>query len=166
MSPAGAVAVMIAVAVIALGLMAWGWIRRSRRDRGVAVPLGDAVGETTFSAPALYVATTVHDAPLDRVVARPLAFRARADVTVTTSGLGLTLAGEPAVFIPAHALVGAGRATWTIDRVVETDGLVLVAWTDGSRTLDTYIRLTDDDPAAFVAAIDDISAPTITGATS
>lgn len=166
MTPGAAVAVMVALAVVALGLMAWGWIRRSRRDADVSVPVGEAVGEPIFAASGLYVATTRRDAPLDRVAARPLAFRARADITVTRHGLGFALPGEVPVFIPVAAIVGADRATWTIDRVVERDGLVLVAWSDSARALDTYFRLPDDDPAALIAAIDDIRAEqTPTGAT-
>ncbi|WP_110588918.1 hypothetical protein [Microbacterium suaedae] len=159
--------VMVALALIALALMAWGWRRRTRRDAGVRVPFGELSGEILASFSGLLVATTRHDAPLDRVAARPLAFRSRADITVTSAGLGLAMPGESPIFIPAARLLGAGRATWTIDRVVERDGLVLVAWSDGSQTFDTYLRLPDDDPALLESAIDDISAAgTPTGATS
>ncbi|WP_156761850.1 PH-like domain-containing protein [Microbacterium karelineae] len=159
--------IMIAIALVVLALMVWGWRRRTRRDADVRVPLGEPAGDAVATFSGLLVATTRHDAPLDRIVARPLAFRSRAEITVTTAGLGLAMPGEPPVFIPADRIVGAGRATWTIDRVVERDGLVLVAWSDGSQTLDTYLRLPDDDPALLTRAIDDISAAgTPTGATS
>lgn len=41
----------------------------------------------------------------------------------------------------------------------------MVAWSDGSQILDTYLRLQDDEPATLVAAIDQIaSAESPTGA--
>lgn len=159
--------VMIAIALVVLALMAWGWRRRTRRDADVRVPLGELAGDAIASFSGFLVATTRHDAPLDRVAARPLAFRSRAEITVTTAGLGLAMPGERPVFITSDRIAGAGRATWTIDRVVERDGLVLVAWSDGTQTLDTYLRLPDDDPALLERAIDDITAAgTPTGATS
>ncbi|MGO2469671.1 MAG: PH-like domain-containing protein [Microbacterium gubbeenense] len=160
-----AVGIMIALAVMMLALMAWGWIRRTRRDSDVAIPFGSTIGGATFSAVGFYVATTRHDSPLDRIAARPLAFRSRADITVTDAGLGLSMPGETDVFVPAAHILGAGRATWTIDRTVERNGLVMVAWSDGSQILDTYLRLQDDEPATLVAAIDQIaSAESPTGA--
>ncbi|WP_221584410.1 hypothetical protein [Microbacterium sp. G2-8] len=157
--------IMLAIAVIGLALMVWGWRRRRRRDADVAVPLGELVGEATATFSGLYVSTTRHDAPLDRIATPPLAFRAKVDITVTTDGVGLSMPGETPVFLTAGHLVGAGRATWTIDRVVERDGLVLVAWTDGTQILDTYLRLQESDPAALVAAIEQIAAAdTPTGA--
>ena len=152
----GGLLVMVAVAVVLIGLMLWGWTRRRKRDAQVEVPLGEPVGSAILTSHGFYVATTKHDEPLNRIAARPLAFRSRVDVTVTEAGLGLAMPGERPVFIPASRIDGAGRATWTIDRVVERDGLVLVAWSDGSQILDTYVRLQDDDPAALVAAIDGI----------
>ncbi|NHI17112.1 hypothetical protein [Microbacterium excoecariae] len=161
-----ALIVMVAVALVGLALMAWGWRRRTRRDAGIAVPLGEPTGELVGEFDGFYVATTRHDAPLDRVTARPLAFRSSAAITVTRDGLGLGLPGERPVFFPAASLTGAGRATWTIDRVVERDGLVLVAWASGSQIFDTYLRLQDSDPTALVAAIESIlAAETPTGAT-
>ena len=149
-------AIMLAFAVIAALLMLWGWSRRRRRDAQIVVPVGEPVGSATFTANGFYVATTRHDEPMNRIAPSPLGFRSRADISVTEAGFALLLPGEKPVFIPASRIMGAGRATWTIDRVVERDGLVLVAWSDGSQILDTYVRLQDDDPAALVAAIDDI----------
>lgn len=149
-------AIMIAFAVAVIGLMLWGWSRRRRRDAQVEVPIGEPVGSAIFTANGFYVATTKHDEPLNRITTSPLAFRSRADISVTEAGFALLLPGEKPVFVPASRISGAGRATWTIDRVVERDGLVLIAWSDGNQILDTYVRLQDDDPAALVAAIDEV----------
>ncbi|MGX9347664.1 PH-like domain-containing protein [Microbacterium sp. KNMS] len=159
---------MAAIAAVILGAMAWGWRRRSRRDAGTSAPVRAAEGAETARFDGLYVATTRHDQPLDRLAVRHLEFRAKAGVTVTDRGVALDLAGAPGIFLRADELVGAGRATWTIDRVVETDGLVLIAWRASDGTLcDSYVRLQGDDPDALVAAIEDLRTyPTPTGATS
>lgn len=149
-------AIMIAFAVAVIGLMVWGWSARRRRDAQIEVPIGEPVGSAIFTANGFYVATTKHDEPLNRIATRPLAYRSRADISVTEAGFALSLPGEKPVFVPASHIVGAGRATWTIDRVVERDGLVLVAWSDGTQILDSYVRLQDDDPVALVAAIDEV----------
>ncbi|GAA4764656.1 MULTISPECIES: PH-like domain-containing protein [Microbacterium] len=159
--------VAVGLAVLALGGMAWGWRRRTRRDAALTAPMRPSEGRETAVFDVLYVATTRHDHPLERLALRPLAFRARASVTVTDAGVALALAGEPAVFLRAAELAGAGRATWTIDRAVEKDGLVVIAWHASDGTIcDSYVRLQGGDPDALVAAIEDLRAPsTPTGAT-
>ncbi|MGI6878217.1 hypothetical protein [Microbacterium sp. gxy059] len=158
--------VMLALAVIGLALMLWGWRRRRARDAGVRVPTGAPTGAHVASFSGFYVATTRRDAPLDRITARPLAFRAQADIEMTTDGLALALPGEETVFIPAGAISGVGRATWTIDRVVERDGLVVVSWTAADAELDTYLRLQDDDPSRLIEAVSSQAATdTSSGAT-
>jgi hypothetical protein len=140
--------ILIVVALVFLAMWV-GWRRRARRDSGLVVPTTlDAPGEVLLSVPALHVATTHHDAPLDRVVVPGLAFRANATVTVSRGGVTITAPGEPSVAIARNAVAGVGTATWTIDRSVEPDGLALIAWRagpehDGSPVLDTYLRLED-----------------------
>ncbi|MFI8594281.1 hypothetical protein ACIGCK_07615 [Microbacterium sp. NPDC078428] len=166
MTREAAVAILVAVAVLLLGLMAWGWWRRSRRDRALSAPTDvpvDAAATASFSG--LYVATTRHDAPLDRLAIRHLAYRGRVRVDVTATGVILRITGEPDVFLGAPLLLEVGRATWTIDRVVERDGLVYLAWrVDDTTVADSYLRLQGTDPDALVAAVQEIlPAPTTTG---
>jgi len=152
------------VALVFFGM--WrGWRARARAAAALEVPFGEARGEVRASFAGLYVATTAHDAPLDRLALPHLGLRSKAVVTVTSEGVALDLPGAPPLFIAASRIVGAGRATWTIDRVVERDGLVLVAWTTGDGTVvDTYLRLQSSDPDALVAAIEDLRTAT-SGAT-
>ncbi|WP_119697892.1 hypothetical protein [Microbacterium halotolerans] len=153
------IAFFAGVIALVLTLMWLGWRRRRRVSAEIRVPLGQARGETTAVFDGLYVATTRHDAPLDRLAPPHLAFRSRVTVTVTTSGVALDMPGTPSLFLDADRIEGAGRATWTIDRVVERDGLVLVAWRGDDDTIcDSYIRLQTDSPDALVRAIDDLSA--------
>ncbi|HWD63349.1 MAG TPA: hypothetical protein VG369_12685 [Humibacter sp.] len=142
--------IVVLVALIFVGM--WrGWRRRAGRDSALAVPtVLDVPGELLLTVHALHVASTHHDKPLDRVVVPGLAFRANATVAVSKGGLTITAQGESSVAIAASAILGIGAATWTIDRTVERDGLILLAWrtapadADGT-VLDTYLRVTDPD---------------------
>ncbi|WP_261164013.1 hypothetical protein [Microbacterium sp. Marseille-Q6965] len=158
------VALILAIVILALSGMWWGWRRRSRAAAALGVPFGPASGKPVATFGGLYVATTVHDEPLQRLALPHLGFRARVSATVTTAGLALDMPGAPTVFLAAARLVGAGRATWTIDRVVERDGLVLIAWTtDDGTVVDSYFRLQSSDPDALVAAVEELRTTT-TGA--
>lgn len=155
MTREAAVLVMIALAVILLLLMWWGWRRRARRDRRLSAPT--AVPADTvlrMRREALYVATTRHGEPLERLSIRPLAFRSRATVDVTDAGIALALTGQPVVFVPAERITGSGRSTVVIDRVVEGGGLVYFAWmVDDDTVADSIIRFTDGGDDEFLAAV-------------
>lgn len=145
---------MLALMALSLGLALWGWRRRIVRYRGEADAL---VREMPGSAAellisSLYVATTEAGDPLERVAAGPLSYRAKARLAVHPEGLVVRIPGEDAVLFPAAGLQ-AGRATWTIDRVVEADGLVMVRWKLAGRDVDSYFRIVDGDADAFIEAL-------------
>lgn len=149
-----AVAALGAVGVAALlVLMLVAWRARGRRQADVTAPepAPADLGPARLEVDGAYVATTRADAPLDRVVVHGLGFRGRAVASVHDAGLRLEIAGVPAFVVRASGLRDVRRATWTIDRVVERDGLVLVAWTLGDTPVDTYLRL-PDDPRPFLEA--------------
>ena len=144
--------IVIAVAFLVLGLMALGWYLRRRRQRGIPTLVPAPASLTSPSSfDGLYVSTTSSDNPLDRIAVRGLGFRARTSVMVADEGVVIPIAGQADSYLPSAVIVKVGRATWTIDRVVEPDGLVVVDWRLGDRTLSSYFRL--DDPAGFVAAV-------------
>jgi hypothetical protein len=137
--------VAVLVAVFVLLWLGWRARRRGQADLGkLEAPPAD-FGAATFTDDLLYVATTRADAPLDRITIAGLGFRARAVVTTAPSGIVLDLAGRGPVFIPKTAIRGVGRATWTIDRVVDSDGLIFVRWVLGTTEIDSYLRSTDPD---------------------
>lgn len=147
---------MLALALIVIGLMAWGWRNRTRRDATLVVPLGEfAPTADTVHASGLYVATTAHEEPLNRLALRGLAFRSRVAVAVDTPGIMLGGVASETVLIPASEIVSVGRATVAIDRVVEPDGLVRISWRIAPhKTIDTYLRLQQTSPETLIAAIE------------
>ncbi len=152
-------AVVIGVLLLLLTLMVLGWRRRQRGQSDLPRPLAvphDA-GDETLRLDALYVASTRADDPLDRIAVAGLGYRARATVVVRERGIQLALAGEPDAYIPAEHVRFVTRATWTVDRVVETDGLVVISWLLGDTPIDTYLRMSDATaPSALLSAIDSI----------
>ncbi|WP_279367064.1 hypothetical protein [Microbacterium testaceum] len=156
MSREGALVVMIGVALVLLAVLAWAWVRRTRRDARYTAPVGelpaDAVESAVFSG--LYVATTRHDEPLERLAIKGLGFRSRVDVTVTTAGVALDLQGQPRIALTRDRLVDAAQATVAIDRVVERDGLTRVSWRiDDDTIVDTYLRPQEASAKALADAI-------------
>ncbi len=156
MTREGALLVIAGVALLALVALAWAWLRRTRRDARYIAPVGElpegAVDTATFSG--LYVATTRHEEPLERLAIKGLGFRSRVDVTVTTAGIALDLPGQPRIALTRDRLVDAGQATVAIDRVVERDGLTRVTWRiDDDTLVDTYLRPQDASAKALADAI-------------
>jgi hypothetical protein len=150
------VTITIVLLLLALLGMYLGW--RARQRRQSALPVPDSVpadpGASLFTAETLYAATTLTGDPLNRIAVRGLGFRGRATVTVTERGVILGIAGTPEVFLPIQTIRSVQRATWTIDRVVESGGLVCISWTLGETDVDSYLRVTETaDPAPLIRAI-------------
>lgn len=145
---------MLALMVVALGLAGWGWYRRVRRHRPLAKLLRFETpsSEPRFSVEALYVATTEVDHPLARIAAGPLAYRSRASLAVHPEGVYVTLRGSNPLLFPKNK-IQAGLATWTIDRAVEPEGLMMVRWLLGEQEVESYFRIVDGDARVVVDAI-------------
>lgn len=150
-----AIGIMIALAVLVLLTMLFAWRRRLRRDSVLVAPLGvPEHAEVLDRREVLYVSTTRHDQPLERLTLSPLAYRARGEAAVTDRGLALCLDGAPTVFVASDRLVDIDRATVTIDRVVEPGGLVRVSWKVSDDTVvDSYLRLTQGDIQTFISEL-------------
>lgn len=148
-------AITLAFLALLLVLMFLGWRARQRRQSAIAAPAAvpAALGMVHGRFDGFYVATTVAGEPLNRIAVRGLGYRARAAVTVADAGIVLALRGESEVFIAVPALRDVTRATWTIDRVVEEGGLVLIAWRLGETPVDTYFRLPDSEPLLAAIAL-------------
>ncbi|MEV4667376.1 hypothetical protein [Microbacterium sp. LWO12-1.2] len=148
-----AIAITIAVALLVLLTMLLAWRRRLRRDSALSAPLGvPEHAEVARRDEVLYVSTTRHEQPLERVTVSPLEYRARGELAVTDRGVALCLDGAPTVFLASSRLVAVDRATVTIDRVVEPGGLIRIAWNADDETIvDSYLRLATGDPRTLIS---------------
>nr|WP_274638282.1 hypothetical protein [Microbacterium bovistercoris] len=155
MSREGALLIVVAIAIVAIGLMAWGWWRRTRRDAALTAPHDTLPADATFAAyNGLYVATTAHDQPLERLAIRGLGLRSKAVIRVGEAGVALEMPGQDTIALSAARLVDVGRATVAIDRVVEHDGLTRLSWrTDAGPVVDSYLRPQDASATALTEAI-------------
>lgn len=159
-------AIVIALLALLLTLMYVGWKARQRRQAKLPRPrpVPDAPGARILTQNLFYVASTLADQPLNRIAVSGLGYRARASVIVFESGVALQIPGEPDAFLPAADITGVDRATWTIDRVVERDGLVRIAWRLGDTAIDSYLRVSEPaDPVALISAIEGTIAGPIAG---
>lgn len=162
----------VIVAVVVVGLAGWlmyrSWKRRTARDDSLgSYPVPAAHGAPALDAEVLYVATTPVGEPLERLAVQGLAFRGSGHVEVIAEGVILRIAGESLTFIPADRLVGAGRASYAIDRGVEPDGLIALTWIAQMRQateqveprVDSYVRARyPGDSAKIIEAVNDIAA--------
>ncbi len=137
--------VILAMIVIAFTLMGLGWRKRRQRQAHLdVVPVPPAeIGDELTRERVLYVATTLAEQPLERVVVGGLGFRTKGEVLVARGGIVLDLAGARPAFIPVSDIRGVGLANWTIDKGVEEGGLVLVRWQLGDTLVDSYLRADD-----------------------
>ena len=151
-------AIVIVFGVLLLALMLFGWRARRRRQAGVAAPhaapaeLGRLLG--TFDGK--YVATTSSGNPYDRIAVNGLGFRGLVSLTLTDAGVLVQRPGNDDFWIPLADVRDRRTATWTIDRVVEGDGLELVEWNLGGASVDSYFRL--NDAVGFEKAVDSLKA--------
>lgn len=154
---------MLALMVFALAGAFWGWKRREARYAHLAAVIRRDVPSrpAVFEVPALYVATTESDNPLERVAAGPLSYGARAVLGVHPEGVGVAIPGQAPFLMPSEPTIRAGLATWTIDRAVEPEGLVMVRWHLGGREVDSYFRIVDGLPGDFVSAVGAIGKGTV-----
>ncbi|WP_417562544.1 hypothetical protein [Microbacterium sp.] len=151
-----ALLIVVAIAVVLLALMAWGWMRRGRRDAATLSSAHElAEGSSVHDVfDGQYVATTREGEPLERVAAPGLGFRSSATISVADTGIALDLTGQERVVIPAERIDDVGQATFAIDRIVERDGLVRVTWrTDPGIVVDTYLRAKDASAARLADSI-------------
>ena len=146
------VLIWVAILVIALAAMWWGWRARTRRDAGVIgateAPVGELIAEFGTDAASgtgrvMYVSTTPEGEPLSRVAAPGLRYRGPAEIAVRDDGVTIQVAGESPVHLAATQLTGSGTASRRVGKAVESDGLAILNWRDGDRELESSFRFSD-----------------------
>ncbi|MFC4244591.1 hypothetical protein ACFOYW_14550 [Gryllotalpicola reticulitermitis] len=157
--------IVVVTLLIFVGMWA-GWRARVRRDAALVPPhdTPDGLGEPVVSAPALYVATTRHGQPLERLAIRGLGFRAQGMLAVYGSGVAISLDGNADVWLQASVIVSAEPAQVAIDKVVEKGGLLTLSWRVNDEVVDSYFRVFEPEKSG--ALYDAIDAITSTSAES
>jgi len=123
-----------------LYLLMWrGWKKRKARQSDLRplneVPAGAFSGE---GFETVYVSTTSEGDWLDRIAVHGLGQRSNAQVHVAEAGV--LIDREPtAVFIPAAAIRGIRLASGMAGKYLRGEGLVVITWQHGDRTLDTGV---------------------------
>jgi hypothetical protein len=160
-----ALAIMIALGVLLLLGMTLSIVRRRAQGRRMSpLPLpSDIPGEDVASFHVLHVATTPARKPMERVWSAPLAYRAKTLLTTRSGGIVLSLTGEGDMGLPAESITGSGRGTWTIDKAVDPEGLIVITWSHAGVEYDSYFRSVDQPAEDVLGAIDAILPPTTKG---
>ena len=135
--------VVTLVVLAGIYLLMWrGWKKRQARQADL-LPLNE-VPEGVFSGEGfetVYVSTTSEGDWLDRIAVHGLGERSNARVHVADAGV--LIDREPtAVFIPADAIRGVRLASGIAGKYLgrrNAEGLVVITWQHGDRTLDTGV---------------------------
>jgi hypothetical protein len=134
----GLMGVALVVMLVAVAFVSW---RRKVKQQEQILPIPATPKESkTSGSRCFYVATTFLDRPLDRVVAHGLGHRGWAEVSITKSGVVIARVGERELFIPTADLSKVSQSTAVIDKAVERNGLISVAWRLGDTELETHLR--------------------------
>lgn len=104
----------------------------------------DFFGELIAQAKAFYVATTFAESLLERIAAYGLGPRGNAQVLVFSEGLLIVRTGERPLAIDRASISSVSLGQVAIDKVVETDGLIQVNWSQDSVKLSTHLRVVDE----------------------
>ena len=138
----GALAVgMVAVIVLLVYLSN----RSVRRAQEQVIPKPADSLNVLHPHAAYYVSTVFADKALTRVWAHGLGGRGRAFIAITPEGISVSRQGETGFLIPTASLTGVSRASATIDKAVERDGLLVLLWTLGSDELATHLRIVNHE---------------------
>ncbi|MFI6764030.1 hypothetical protein [Streptomyces sp. NPDC050355] len=118
-------------------------------------------GEPRLKLSGRYHGSTTAGQWLDRIVARGLGTRSRAELTLTDQGLDVVRPGAADFFVPADALRGARLDKGIAGKVLTEGGLLIVTWQHGDRRIDSGFRSDRaGEHPAWVEAINALSTTT------
>jgi hypothetical protein len=120
-------------------LMWRGYQRRAGRQADVPQPASAAPAglDPSEGVEGIYASTTTHGDWLDRIAVHGLGVRSNATITVTDAGVFFAREAAPDLFIPAADILGAELAPGIAGKVTGGEGVLLITWHLGERTLDT-----------------------------
>ncbi|WP_432073943.1 hypothetical protein [Streptomyces wuyuanensis] len=138
----GWVAGLLLFIALVYWLMRQGWKWRGELQSGLPeLPTApEDAGETKLRLSGRYHGSTTAGQWLDRIVARGLGNRSRAELTLTDAGIDVVRPGAADFFIPAGALRGARLDKGIAGKVLTEGGLLIVTWEHGDRLIDSGFR--------------------------
>jgi hypothetical protein len=133
--------------------------KRAAKQGNLALSSTDELaGVEIAEANGLYLATVLTAEPLVRLMAKELRNRGKARLSVLSDGLIIDRTGEPSITITAQNLCSVSRSSATIDRGVESSGLLSICWMAANKCLTTNLRLAaDDDTQELFDKISDLA---------
>jgi len=142
----------IAVWVLFVALMYWGWKGRGRRQQDrigqlPAVPeqLGDPV---IAPSTGLYVGSTIAPSWQDRIAVGDLGFRAAGELSRYEGGVLLERDGASAIWIPQESIRAIRTERGLAGKVMSKDGVLVIRWELPTGTeIDTGFR--GDDKTVY-----------------
>lgn len=146
-------------------LMRQGWKWRGSLQSDLpelpTTPEGFADGGKRLTLTGRYHASTTAGQWLDRIVARGLGTRSRAELTLTDQGLDVVRPGAADFFVPAAALRGARLDQGIAGKVLPEGGLLIITWAHGDRLIDSGFRSDRAaEHAAWVEAVEQLTSTT------
>jgi hypothetical protein len=145
------------VSLVAVAIRVW-LNRRSAQEQVLEQPLAVFKSETLESASGFYVATTFAGEPLNRVSAFGLGHRGKADFELALEGISIIRQGEKSFAIRKNDITAISLQQGTIDRVVESEGLISIVWRLGKSSVETSLRIVDKSARArFYAALENLA---------
>ena len=117
-------------------------VQRRKQEQQLELPEPLASAGGVELGDAFYASTVFAISPLSRVWAYRLGGRGKAKLFVSDLGVSIERVGEPSILIPRNDLIAITRASATIDKGVERDGLMVLVWRLGDQELMTNLRVT------------------------
>lgn len=139
------IALLILVSLVALVLQTVKKRIAKQADLGSLTTEKALNGNLSAVAFGQYVSTVFSSNTLQRVMSHGLMHRGRAEIRVLSDGIQVLRTGERSFSIPQSLIVNVTRSNVTIDRAVETNGMVSVSWMLGSTQVESNFRLNSDD---------------------
>lgn len=116
-------------------------VQRRKQEQQLLLPAPLASVGGVELGDVFYASTVFADSPLSRVWAHRLGGRGKAKLFVSETGVSIERVGEPSILIPKGDLVALTRASATIDKGVERDGLMVLVWNLGEEKVMTNLRV-------------------------
>lgn len=116
-------------------------VQRRKQEQQLTIPApAQSVGGVELGD-AFYASTVFAISPLSRVWAHRLGGRGKAKIFLSEAGISIERVGEPSLHIPKNDLIALTRASATIDKGVERDGLMVLVWRLGDLEVMTNLRV-------------------------